>query len=887
MNDFGDEDSASSGGLVVRVREVVPGSLELTLTIGDANGDYPEVSRANTMRDANHPVPEEMSSDTPVDLLAGSHFGDGGIDRDNGRPAAIDESGDVHEVRTDSKPVTNHGVDEGQPSDAPNDVCAGGATSLEPVVARVATSLDDFPHDHAASRHVISYSADDARVEDDETICATVYDAPQVAHLDVQLDCRGSGPEPATQMADDGGHVGGGTRDELTVIAGATVETIGRLGALDPVRIRAGERSVRSLTAHARFLQYVFRRSQRRAELESGARSAWTRGGMSRYFPMLRPVHAYRCHASGVAGDADFVELATRSREVLSWYACYVRVLGRLDEKTPAVLSGYCGAGGTDEGVRRAGAVSHGIDMAAQPEFCARFGEEHFTQGDARDERVWSAAEKLCRPFLRASSPPCQPFSTGRLGEPTQPALIAETRGLLERRGTLWWMENVLGAVHEMSCNSTVLRGAWFGLHVDRGRRFETNFPVHVDDALSEGERLRARTCLGGRRRWLRLDPFGRPVRSACCGGNLFAVQGGNPTRSSVAENAHAMGIDASHMRWTGLAQAIPPAYAELLVGQAAMYECWTKYGVPMMTYDDYTADPRGCARRMSAWLRGAGEAASHAGLELVGPAATPSTDGVSSGDVDRVAVEASSSGGAEISPAQPEARGWGEDDWALCEAEFRTLFYARGGDAVRCLTHDAAPRWLDRLVASPRREVIREARGEGGVFIHLSESALDASFQDILKAARAGQRITLLTPDGNEAAAARGRQLRAAGFVSRRVWAIGTEVRIGPEGTRRGVLTAGARAWSCGRRRARPLPISFDFERARAAMDPIDAGLEPKEQAEKKLERAWEPVPWNPDLWRGKGLRPEVERLMTEGADVLGPDSPGFYEIPQYPFGS
>ena len=632
MDDFGDEDSASSGELVVRVRDVVPGGLELTLTIGYANGDYPEVSRANSMRDANHTVTEEISSDTPVDLLAGSQFGDGGVDRDNGRTAAIDESGDVREVRTASKPVTNHGVDEGKLSDALNDVCAGDATSLEPVVTRVATSIDDFRHNHAASRRVISYSADDARVEDDETICTTVNDAPQGAHLDVQLDCRGSGPEPATQTADDGGALGGGTRDELTVTAGAAVEAIGRLGALDPVRIRAGERSVRSLTAHARFLQYVFRRSQRRAELGGGARDAWTRGGMSRYFPMLRPVHAYRCHASGVAGDADFVEQATRSREVLSWYACYVRVLGRLDEKTPAVLSGYCGAGGTDEGVRRAGAVSHGIDMAAQPEFCARFGEEHFTQGDARDERVWSAAEKLCRPFLRASSPPCQPFSTGRLGEPTQPALIAETRGLLERRGTLWWMENVLGAVHEMSCNSTVLRGAWFGLHVDRGRRFETNFPVHVDDALSEGERLRARTCLGGRRRWLRLDPFGRPVRAACCGGNLFAVQGGNPTRSSVAENAHAMGIDASHMRWTGLAQAIPPAYAELLVGQAAMYECWTKYGVPMMTYDDYVADSRVCARRMSAWLRGAGEAAPHAGLELVGPVAAPSAGGVSSG---------------------------------------------------------------------------------------------------------------------------------------------------------------------------------------------------------------------------------------------------------------
>ena len=53
-----------------------------------------------------------------------------------------------------------------------------------------------------------------------------------------------------------------------------------------------------------------------------------------------------------------------------------------------------------------------------------------------------------------------------------------------------------------------------------------------------------------------------------------------------------------------------------------------------------------------------------------------------------------------------------------------------------------------------------------------------------------------------------------------------------------------------------------------------------------RKLERAWEPVPWDPEVWRGKGLKPEVERLMTEGVDVVGPDTPGFYEVPQYPFG-
>ena len=68
--------------------------------------------------------------------------------------------------------------------------------------------------------------------------------------------------------------------------------------------------------------------------------------------------------------------------------------------------------------------------------------------------------------------------------------------------------------------------------------------------------------------------------------------------------------------------------------------------------------------------------------------------------------------------------------------------------------------------------------------------------------------------------------------------------------------------------------------------MDPLDSGVAPKEDPVKKLERAWEPVPWDPEVWRGKGLKPEVERLMTEGADVFGPDTPGFYEVPQYPFG-
>ena len=175
-----------------------------------------------------------------------------------------------------------------------------------------------------------------------------------------------------------------------------------RKGALDPVRIRAGKRSEMSLAAHARFLQYIFRRSQRRAITVTGERGAWTRGGLAPYFPMMRPVHAYRCHSSGVAGDDEFEEQARRARGVTAWYSCYVRILGRLTERTPAVLNGFCGAGGTNKGVRRAGAVSHGIDFVDQPDYAARFGEEHFTRGaSASGGRRRRAANRSSAPRRR------------------------------------------------------------------------------------------------------------------------------------------------------------------------------------------------------------------------------------------------------------------------------------------------------------------------------------------------------------------------------------------------------------------------------------------------------------------------------------------------------
>jgi hypothetical protein len=41
--------------------------------------------------------------------------------------------------------------------------------------------------------------------------------------------------------------------------------------------------------------------------------------------------------------------------------------------------------------------------------------------------------------------------------------------------------------------------------------------------------------------------------------------------------------------------------------------------------------------------------------------------------------------------------------------------------------------------------------------------------------------------------------------------------------------------------------------------------------------------MPHEPELWRGKGLPPAVEALMTEGARIGVTEEVGFEEVPQY----
>ena len=177
---------------------------------------------------------------------------------------------------------------------------------------------------------------------------------------------------------------------------------------------------------------------------------------------------------------------------------------------------------------------------------------------------------RKARAFLVMASPPCQPYSTTRVrGAVQEPALIEETRGLLGELKQLGAIENVPGARAAMP-NAKLLRGGFFGLHVDRPRLFECNFDFHVDAALKDGgDLLRRGTCLGHRRRWRRLDPFGRPEMATCCEGNLWALQGDKPYRCTPCECASAMGVAPDHMTYEGLTQAIPPAYSQLIFGLA------------------------------------------------------------------------------------------------------------------------------------------------------------------------------------------------------------------------------------------------------------------------------------------------------------------------------
>lgn len=206
------------------------------------------------------------------------------------------------------------------------------------------------------------------------------------------------------------------------------------------------------------------------------------------------------------------------------------------------VLDLFCGAGGASMGYHQAGYDEiWGVDIHPQPNYPFRF-----MQADAMSVVKCLYLLDFHKFDLIHASPPCQTWSGYRHKHDDlrrtikPPALIAPVREELVKWGGCYVIENVPGALFEMSA-PIQLCGSSFGLDLQRHRLFE----------LSGGVKLQAPAC----------DHSWQLPRFPSSSGrkNLRkTVEIGN-WKTDLETQSRAMGID--WMTKKELCQAIPPAY--------------------------------------------------------------------------------------------------------------------------------------------------------------------------------------------------------------------------------------------------------------------------------------------------------------------------------------
>ena len=204
----------------------------------------------------------------------------------------------------------------------------------------------------------------------------------------------------------------------------------------------------------------------------------------------------------------------------------------------PKILDLFCGVGGAASGYNRAGFEVVGVDIVEQPrypfEFCHNDALRHM-------KRVLAGVESY---DAIHASPPCQAFTAyGRTGcvRDDHPNLIPETREMLIASGLPYVIENVPGAP---LIDPVQICGTGLGIRVRRHRLFETNWPLRGVPCAHK--RFTDRIFPGSSNR-----PNGRTVM------NVGEYRVPLATQREVME-----------MPWSdlyGIAQAIPPAYAEMI----------------------------------------------------------------------------------------------------------------------------------------------------------------------------------------------------------------------------------------------------------------------------------------------------------------------------------
>ncbi len=215
--------------------------------------------------------------------------------------------------------------------------------------------------------------------------------------------------------------------------------------------------------------------------------------------------------------------------------------------RRPRLLDLFCGAGGAGMGYHRAGFDVVGVDLHPQPRYPFEFHQ----------------ADALTFPLdgydAIHASPPCQGYSRLRhlpwLKGREYPTLIPQTRALLEASGVPWVIENVVDA----PLGGFIICGASLGLPISRHRAFESSVFMLVPPCPGHST----------------IQPGGATLGKRYTGSGGVTGVMKEISRNSMA--GHFAGVDRARkalgidwMKRDELAQAIPPAYTEL-IGRALL----------------------------------------------------------------------------------------------------------------------------------------------------------------------------------------------------------------------------------------------------------------------------------------------------------------------------
>ena len=268
----------------------------------------------------------------------------------------------------------------------------------------------------------------------------------------------------------------------------------------------------------------------------------------------------------------------------------------------------------------------------------------------------------------------------------------------------------------------------------------------------------------------------------------------------------------------------------------------------------------------MAFWLRGGGVLEQDAGLAMY----TPWRDGQLKVAVETLTRDGSSDDIDVDMPSVLDAAASEVRHTFVSEVEFRELFHTHAGGYDSVVQLEGQQKWLEAMAPGMTVEQsdplhANNLRGRNTLCLLVEPRVVRETWCSMRELdGEMGSRLTVLAR-GQTAA-----WLRSQGAVYLR-----------------GVKTSRGKfeAYAGGKRSVCGQGCCMDYEMLRAHMDPRDNGDEPA-NPDAKQDLIWSQIPWDSERWRDKGWPPEVEKLMTNGAQV--PEPPGdraYREFGQYPW--